>query len=116
MPAVTVTAAVGANRHGSAGSGLGTGSRLAGAGGGSGYGRRRGRRSEKPGLGCGSRATERALRMLGRGRDEVNENFWPSPGLNRVQKAAEELFHYYSEFEPNLLHHLQIEFPVLKLK
>ena len=32
MPAVTVTAAVGAKRRGSAGSGLGTGSRLAGAG------------------------------------------------------------------------------------
>ena len=49
-----------------------------------GYGRRRGRSSEKPGLGCGSRATERALRMLKRGIDEVNENFWPSPGLNKV--------------------------------
>ena len=31
MPAVTVTAAVGAKRRGSAGSGLGTGSRMAGA-------------------------------------------------------------------------------------
>ena len=32
MPAVTVTAAVGAKRHGNAGSGLGTRSRMAGAG------------------------------------------------------------------------------------
>ena len=32
MPDVTVTAALGAKRHGSAGSGLCTGSRLAGAG------------------------------------------------------------------------------------
>ena len=35
----------------------------------SGYGRRRCRRSEKPGLGCGSRAAERALRLFGSGEE-----------------------------------------------
>ena len=29
---------------------------------------------------------------LGEGEDEVTENFWPSLGLNKVQKAAEESF------------------------
>ena len=29
---------------------------------------------------------------LGEGEDEVTENFWPSPGLNKVQKAAKESF------------------------
>ena len=34
------------------------------------------------------------------GRKVWNEDFWPSPGLNKAQKAAEESFRYYSEFEP----------------
>ena len=49
MPAVTVTAAVGTKRRGSAGLGLGTGSRLASAG-------SEASAVKKPGLGCGSRA------------------------------------------------------------
>ena len=34
------------------------------------------------------------------GRKVWNEDFWPSPGLHKAQKAAEESFLYYSEFEP----------------
>ena len=93
MPAVIVTVAVVAKRRDSVGSGLGTGSRLAsavklraaeagtekaqgsGVAGSASWCRRwqwlrlrQGRRSEKPGLGYGSLAAKRALRMLGSGK------------------------------------------------
>ena len=55
---------------------------------------------------------------LWEGENEVTNNFWALPGLNKLQAAAEEStstnFRYYSEFGQNLLHHLRIEFPVVK--
>ena len=52
------------------------------------------------------------------GENEVTKKILALPGLNNIQTAAEESFsinfRYFSEFELSLLHHLQIEFPVVK--
>ena len=54
------------------------------------------------------------------GRKVWHEDFWPSPGLNKAQKAAEESFRYYSEFEPaspaNQIFNIKIIIIMLKIK
>ena len=42
----------------------------------------------------------RALRRLGRGRDEVNEKPPPSPHFISLKRQPNSHFRYYSEFEP----------------
>ena len=48
----------------------------------------------------------------------MNEKLTPSSLFISQKGVAEEststIFRYYSEFGPNLLHHLRIEFPVVK--
>ena len=54
------------------------------------------------------------------GRKVWNKDFWPSPGLNKPQKAAEESFRYYSEFElaspANHIFSIKIIIITLKIK